>query len=94
MKELTSTIGIESLLITFKDADEAILDELVHETCQETGLAELNRIEDEQEQDDHILCREYMASNINNAGMEEQIKYLLSAGVSEAEILEVLDGAD
>jgi hypothetical protein len=53
------------------------LDMAVHDLAQEVGLAELNAIEDEQDQEDHIGGQEEMASAINNGGLGEQLEFLL-----------------
>lgn len=70
--------------------DPEILDELVHENAQEGGLDDLNAIEDEGEQEEHIGGVEEDASSINNGGFASQIPFLLKSGVSREQIEGIL----
>jgi hypothetical protein len=85
--ELTSLLPL-----AIQYGDDAILDELVHETAQEMSLGQLNELADPAEQEEHIAAIESQASDINNGGFERQIEYLLRAGVSAETIEAVLQG--
>jgi hypothetical protein len=78
------------LRIAEQSGDDAILDELVHDTAQEVGIGGLSEIADPADQDSHIAAIEALASDIYNAGYERQIEYLLQAGVSARAIEGVL----
>ena len=80
------------LLLAEQTGDDAILDELVHETAQEVGLVDLNELAGAEQQDRHISAIEAQASAINNGGFERQIEFLLQAGVPWEEIEKVLQG--
>lgn len=78
---------VDSLVEWWKanDQGEDELDELVYEAVQQHGLPELNKLDDEDDQEAHIEDRESHASDINNEGIEAQLRYLLS--VCEPDIL-------
>lgn len=80
------------LRLAEQSGDDAILDELVHDTAQETGLNSLNELPDPADQEDHISAIEGQASDINNGGFERQIEYLLQAGIAREAIEAVLLG--
>jgi hypothetical protein len=78
----------ERLAAEFEESgvpDDA-LDDMVHDKAQEYTVGELNETEGEDKQEDIISWTEVTASYINNGGFEEQILYLLKAGVSEEDI--------
>jgi hypothetical protein len=80
------------LRLAEQTGDDSILDELVHDRAQDVALAGLNEIAGPAEQDEHIAAIEAQASEINNAGFERQIEYLLRAGASAETIEAVLQG--
>lgn len=55
----------------------ADLDEIVHDFAQEGDLEDLNNLESEDDQENHITQVESDASEINNKGLEGQLKFLL-----------------
>lgn len=52
------------------------LDDLVYDLAQEVDLDDLNGIDDEDAQEEHIATRERYASCINNGGLALQIEFL------------------
>jgi hypothetical protein len=62
--------------------------------AQECGLGDLNELEDPDEQEAHIGSVEESASEINNGGLEEQIRFLLKQGVSPERIREELEATE
>lgn len=77
---------------------EDALDEAVHDTAHGVHLAELNSLEDEEVQEDHISRTERLASSINNGGFLEQARFLLENGWAEPQLRDALglpqQGAD
>ena len=69
---------------------DSCLDDLVHDLAQEGGTDKLNTIEDEAGQEQHIGEVEQDASTVNNGGIEEQIRFLLTNGVTEAQITDAV----
>jgi hypothetical protein len=65
--ELCERHGIEDLDV----------DPLVHDMVQEKGLDKLNEAQEDEAQEDLISSGEKFASNINNKGLESQLKFLL-----------------
>jgi hypothetical protein len=63
-------------------ASEDALDDLVHDAAQESRLPELNALADPGDQERHIEAAEVMASEVNNGGLEEQLRFLLEEEVS------------
>jgi hypothetical protein len=57
------------------DAED--LDEVVHDLAQEVALDELNTLEKQDDQEEHVSEREAFASDINNGGLADQIEFLL-----------------
>lgn len=78
------------LRLAEQTGDDAILDELVHETAQELGLSDLNEIGDLSEQEEHLAAVEAQANDMNNGGWERQIEYLLQAGVTKEAVEEAI----
>ena len=72
------------------DAPEDALDDLVHDTAQESKLSDLNALADPADQEQHIRDTEAMASRVNNGGLEEQLRFLLEEEVSPERIREAL----
>jgi hypothetical protein len=79
---------VKRLLAAAQDeaCPEDSLDDAVHDMVQEGRLEMLNTLEGEDEQEEHIAAGERSASSINNEGMEGQIRFLLSVGLSEEEV--------
>jgi len=67
------------------------LDEAVYDAAQESGLGTLNTIEGAVAQESHIAGKERSASDINNGGLESQIRYLLEGGTTEADIEKMIN---
>jgi hypothetical protein len=78
------------LRLAEQTGDDAILDELVHETAQELGLSDLNEIGGLSKQEEHLAAVEAQASEINNGGFERQIEYLLQASVAKQTVEEAI----
>ena len=72
-------------------ADDSLLDDMVHDTAQSGGLDELNTLDSDDDQEDHISGIESGASEVNNGGYEDQIDYLLAQGVTIGEIRATLN---
>ena len=73
---------------------EDALDDLVHDVAQESRLGDLNELESPQDQEAHVGSVEKSASDVNNMGLDEQLRFLLEQGVSPARIREVLEAAE
>ena len=58
------------------DIDAEDLDESVHDAMQEGRLDELNALDGEDDQENHISRVEREASNINNSGLSAQLAFL------------------
>ena len=88
--------GVEELVEHARQvgAPEDALDELVHDTAQECRLGDLNELESPQEQEAHLGSVEKSASDVNNMGLDEQIRFLLAHGVSPERIREELESAE
>ena len=80
------------LRLAEQSGDDAVLDELVHETAQELSISALNELAGPAQQEEHISTIETLASDINNGGFERQIEYLLRVGVSRQTIEVALRG--
>jgi hypothetical protein len=72
------------------DCADDLFDDAVHDMAQEAALGELNSLEDEDAQDEHITETERRASSINNGGFEEQIEFLLESGYSAKELEQMI----
>jgi hypothetical protein len=73
------------------EAPEDVLDNLVHDAAQESRLLVLNTLADPDEQERHIEATEAMASEVNNGGVEEQLRFLLDEEVPPERIREELN---
>ena len=72
------------------DAPEDAMDDLVHDVAQESKLSELNALAEPDDQERHIEATEAMASEVNNGGLAEQLRFLLEEGVLPERIREEL----
>lgn len=77
--ELPPNLPVEQLLALAEELglEPADLGDAVHDLAQEVGLAELNSLEEDVDQDEHITTQEVRASDINNSGLESQVAFLL-----------------
>jgi hypothetical protein len=73
---------------------EGSLDDLVHDTAQDVGLGDLNELDDPDEQESHIGSVEESTSEINNGGLEEQLRFLLKQCVSPERIRQELEATE
>ena len=73
------------------EAPEDAMDDLVHDAAQESRLSDLNALADPNEQERHIEATEAMASEVNNGGLAEQLRFLLEEEVSPERIREELN---
>jgi hypothetical protein len=72
-------------------APEDVLDDLAHDVAHETRLSILNALADPDAQERHIEDTEAMASEVNNGGLEDQLRFLLEEEVSPERIREELN---
>jgi hypothetical protein len=91
---LPSANGDTDRLVAYAESlglSSSNLDMLVHDLAQEIALPDLNMLEGQQEQEEHIGAQQATASAINNGGLAEQIAFLLQHNSAE-EVKELLDG--